>query len=144
MGEWPAIDSRHYIVAFELRSEDDCPSDFELPSSLTSFDASLFLPRDPPDWFGRSLYPPRILVLKGSALYVVSHPSTGEPPCRCICSIRSRAQCRSEIGSRRTHSPSGPDWRFRVANPDRVRELVGPPKARGRVRGGAGYSEEAQ
>jgi hypothetical protein len=84
MGEWPAIDSRHYIVAFELRSEDDCPPDFELPSSLNSFDAGVFLPRDPPDWFGRSLYPPRIMLLKGSALYIVSHPSTGEPSCRCI------------------------------------------------------------
>jgi hypothetical protein len=84
MGEWPAIDSRRYIMAFELRSDDDCPPDFELPSSLTSFDAGLFLPRDPPDWFGRSSYPPRILLLKGSALYIVSHPSTGEPPCRCI------------------------------------------------------------
>jgi len=84
MGEWPAIDSRRYIMAFEPRSDDDCPPDFELPSSLTSFDAGLFLPRDPPDWFGRSSYPPRILLLKGSALYIVSHPSTGEPPHRCI------------------------------------------------------------
>ena len=54
MGERPAIDSRHYIVAFELRSTDDCPPDFELPSSLAGFDAGLFLPRDDPDWFGRS------------------------------------------------------------------------------------------
>jgi hypothetical protein len=33
MGERPAIDSRDYIVAFELRSIDDCPPDFELPPS---------------------------------------------------------------------------------------------------------------
>ena len=82
MGQGPAIDSRHYIVAFELRGEDDCPPDFQLPSSLTSFDAGIFLPRDPPDWFGRSLYPPRLLLLNGNALDIVSHPSTGEPPCR--------------------------------------------------------------
>ncbi|MGA3235765.1 MAG: hypothetical protein ABSG03_05660 [Bryobacteraceae bacterium] len=82
MREWPALDSRQYIVAFQLRSTHDCPPDFELPPSVTSFDAALFLPRDDPDWFGRSSYPPRILLLNGSAMYVVSHPSAGEPPRR--------------------------------------------------------------
>jgi hypothetical protein len=82
MGDWPAIDSRQYIVAFELHSLGDCPPDFELPASLSGFDAGLFLPRDDPDWFGRSSYPPRILLLKGSALHVISHPSRGVPPCQ--------------------------------------------------------------
>ncbi|MGP8244890.1 MAG: hypothetical protein ACLQVN_10280 [Bryobacteraceae bacterium] len=77
------MDSRQYIVAFELRSTGDCPPDFELPSVLAAFDAGLFLPRDDPDWFGRSSYPPRVLLLKGRTLYIVSHPSTGEPPRRC-------------------------------------------------------------
>ena len=83
MGEWPAVDSRHYIVAFELRSIDDCPPDFELPASLTGFDTGLFLPRGDPDWFGRSSYPPRILFLQRSVLHIVPHPSTGESPFRC-------------------------------------------------------------
>jgi len=83
MGEWPAIDSRQYIVAFELRSTDDCPPDFDLPASLADFETGIFLPRGDSDWFGRWSYPPRILLLKGSALYIVSHPSTGEPPSRC-------------------------------------------------------------
>jgi hypothetical protein len=78
----PSIDSRRYIVAFELRSKDDGPPDFELPASLAGFDTGLFLPRDDPDWFGRSSYPPRILLLKDGALHIVSHPSTGEPPCQ--------------------------------------------------------------
>jgi hypothetical protein len=82
MGEWPPIDSRQYIVAFELRSTHDCPPDFELPAWQAGFDTGLFLPRDDPDWFGRSSYPPRILLLKGRALHIVSHPSTGEPPRR--------------------------------------------------------------
>lgn len=82
MGDSPAIDSRDYIVAFELRSTADCPPDFELPASLAGFDAGLFLPRDDPDWFGRSSYPPRILLLKDSALDIASHPSTREPPRR--------------------------------------------------------------
>jgi hypothetical protein len=83
MGEWPAIDSRQYIVAFELRSTEDCPPDFDLPTSLAGFETGIFLPRGDSDWFGRWSYPPRILLLKGSALYLVSHPSTGEPPSRC-------------------------------------------------------------
>ena len=80
MGDWPAIDSRDYIVAFELRSTDDCPPDFELPSSVAGFETGLFLPRGDRDWFGRPSYPPRILLLKGGALHIFSHPSTGEPP----------------------------------------------------------------
>lgn len=82
MGERLAIDSRDYIVALELRSADDCPADFALPPSLADFYAGLFLPCADPDWLGRSVYPPRVLLLTGSALSVVSHPSTGEPPCR--------------------------------------------------------------
>jgi hypothetical protein len=83
MGQRPAVDSRRYIVAFALRSIDDCPPDFELPASLAGFDAGIFLPRDSPDWFGRSSYPPRILLLIGGAMYIVSHPSAGVSPCRC-------------------------------------------------------------
>jgi hypothetical protein len=82
MGEWPAIDSRDYILALELRSPDEWPADFDLPPSLAGFETGLFLPRADPDWFGRSAYPPRVLLLKGSALSIISHPSTGEPPCR--------------------------------------------------------------
>ncbi len=81
MGERPAPDSRRYIVAFELGSKNDCPPDFELLDSLAGFDAGLFLPRDDPDWFGRSSYPPRILLLQKGGLHIVSHSTTGEPPC---------------------------------------------------------------
>jgi hypothetical protein len=49
---------------------------------LAGFDAGLFLPRDDPDWFGRSSYPPRILLLKRGALHIVFHPNAGEPPRR--------------------------------------------------------------
>ena len=79
MGEWPAIDSRDYIVAFELRSVDDCPPDFQLPSSVAGFETGLFLPRGDRDWLGRPSYPPRILLLNDGALHIFSHPSTGEP-----------------------------------------------------------------
>jgi hypothetical protein len=39
----------------------------------------LFLPRDEPDWFGRSSYPTRILLLSGRALIILPHPKTREP-----------------------------------------------------------------
>jgi len=83
MEAWPAVDSRDYIVAFELTSTDDCPPDFELPSSAAGFETGLFLPRGERDWFGRPSYPPRVLLLKGGTLHILSHPSTGEPPCQC-------------------------------------------------------------
>ena len=51
--------------------------------ALAGFEAGLFLPRDPPDWFGRSSYPPRVLLLKDGALHIVPHPATGEPPAQC-------------------------------------------------------------
>jgi hypothetical protein len=83
MAEWPAIDSRDYIVAFELHSAEDCPPDFELPSSLAGFDTGLFLPRGDRDWLGRPLYPPRVLLLAGGALRIVTHPSAGEAVRQC-------------------------------------------------------------
>ncbi len=83
MEPWAAVDSRQYIVAFELHSPRGCPPDFHLPPSLSGFDTGLFLPRDDPDWFGRCSYPPRILLLKGSVLYILPHPSTHGPACEC-------------------------------------------------------------
>lgn len=72
--EWPARDSRDYIIAFELNSANPCPPDFELPSSSAGFAAGLFLPRGHRD--------PCVLLLSDDALHIVSHPGTGEPPRR--------------------------------------------------------------
>jgi hypothetical protein len=79
MEQWGALDSRDYIVAFELESLEHCPPDFQLSTALAGFDTGLFLPRDDPDWFGRSSYPPRVLLLKSGVLHIVPHPSTGKP-----------------------------------------------------------------
>ena len=84
MEEWPAVDSRDYIVAFELSSANDCPPDFELPAFVAGFDTGIFLPRGERDWFGRPSYPPHVLFTKGGTLYIVSQPSTGEPPRQCV------------------------------------------------------------
>jgi hypothetical protein len=83
MGERSAIDSRDYIVAFELYSPEDCPPDFHLPPSLACFDAGLFLPRDDPDWLGRSSYAPRLLLLARDRLCVIPHPASRESVCEC-------------------------------------------------------------
>ena len=80
MRQWPPIDSRQYITAVELHSTLDCPPDFELPPPLATFDAGIFLPHDDPDWFGRSSYPPRIVLLKDNALHLISHPAARQPP----------------------------------------------------------------
>ena len=73
-----AIDSRDYIVALELRSPEDIPPDFQPPPTMARFDAGLFLPRDDPDWFGRSSYPPRVLLLTHEMLRIVPHPASHE------------------------------------------------------------------
>jgi len=77
------IDSRDYIVAFQLYSPNDCPPDFKLDSCLRDFEAGVFLPRDDPDWFGRSSYPPRILLLRDRQLTILSHPSVQEGTWEC-------------------------------------------------------------
>jgi hypothetical protein len=73
------VDSRQYIIARELRSDADVPPDFDRPEALSDFQAGLFLPRDKPDWFGRSSYPPRVAALVPAGLAIVPHPSAKEP-----------------------------------------------------------------
>jgi len=73
------VDSRQYIIAYAVPSIAECPSDFSLPAGLEHFKAGVFLPRDDPDWFGRSSYPPRLLVLTSDTVCIVPHPdSNGE------------------------------------------------------------------
>ena len=74
------IDSRQYIIAYPIHSRAECPADFSLPAGLGDFEAGLFLPRDDPDWFGRSSYPARLLLLTRENLHVVPHPTSNEPP----------------------------------------------------------------
>jgi hypothetical protein len=73
-------DSRCYIFSYLIRSVDDLPADFSIPESAKSFQIGVFLPRDDPDWFGRSHYPPRILLLDSGSVLVLTHPRyNGEP-----------------------------------------------------------------
>lgn len=80
MRTWAPIDSRQYIIAYALRSAAECPPDFSLPSNLGSFETGLFLPRDDPDWFGRSSYPPRLMLLTREAIHIVAHPTSSDQP----------------------------------------------------------------
>jgi hypothetical protein len=72
------VDSRHYAIAYELRSNDDTPPDFRGRDGPSDFDTAVFLPRDDPDWFGRSSYPPRLLALAADRLSILPHPSARE------------------------------------------------------------------
>jgi len=93
MKTWPPVDSRQYIVAYAVRSAAECPPDFCLPANLGSFETGLFLPREDPDWFGRSSYPPRLLLLTREAIHIVAHPTSNGQPTEFkledICSVES-------------------------------------------------------
>jgi hypothetical protein len=78
----PEVDSRQYLFAYLIRSLDDAPADFPIPAGDNGFRLGLFLPREEPDWFGRSAYPTRILLLSGAAIVILSHPKTREPVVR--------------------------------------------------------------
>lgn len=73
------VDSREYVITYGLQSPEEIPPDFLIQDPLDDFQAGLFLPRDQPGWFGRSRYPPRVLSLVGSALWIDAHPSAKEP-----------------------------------------------------------------
>lgn len=70
-------DSRQYIFAYLISSPKDIPADFRIPQA-DGLQTGLFLPRDDPDWFGRSAYPPRILLLFPRMLAVIAHPAAQE------------------------------------------------------------------
>jgi len=78
----PEVDSRQYMFAYLIRSLDDVPPDLPIPAGDGGFRLGLFLPRDEPDWFGRSSYPTRILFLSGGAIVILSHPKMSEPVIR--------------------------------------------------------------
>lgn len=71
-------DSRDYVIAYEIHSNDGLPPDFHASSTLGFFDAAVFLPRGDPHVFGRSSYPPRLLALTGDRLTILPHPSANE------------------------------------------------------------------
>lgn len=76
------IDSREYIFAYSIRSRDDLPGDFPVPPAERNFRIGMFLPRDPPDWFERSAYPPRVVLLSHDSITVLAHPKSSEAPVR--------------------------------------------------------------
>ena len=83
MDGWSEVDSRDYIFPLEILNIREVPADFCLPVEWTRFEAGLFLPRDCPDWLGRSAYPARILLLSRDKLFALPHPTTREAPAVC-------------------------------------------------------------
>jgi hypothetical protein len=75
-------DSRSYIIAWVIRSEDDLPADFPIPEGAKNFQVGLFLPRDDSGRFGRSHYPPRVVLLQDDAMVALTHPAHDDKPAR--------------------------------------------------------------
>lgn len=67
------VDSRNYVFALPIRCAEDIPRDFGYRGDA-GFLAGVFLPRDDPDWFGRSDYPARLLLLFEDRIEVIPHP----------------------------------------------------------------------
>jgi hypothetical protein len=74
------VDSTRYVFAYLIRTSEDLPADFPIPDSANGFEIGLFLPRDDPDWFGRSTDPPRILLVHDGNLLVLTHPAYSSEP----------------------------------------------------------------
>lgn len=68
-------DSRQYRFPYLIRKVEDLPEDFPLFDDRLLFPA-LFLPRDDPDWFGRSENPARVIFLTDDTLEVRFHPES--------------------------------------------------------------------
>jgi len=73
------VDSRDYVVPFAVDTLETVPQGFG-DRDLGPFHRGLFLPRSEPDHFGRSSYPPRLLLLTDSTLVILTHSSSGIPP----------------------------------------------------------------
>jgi hypothetical protein len=73
-------DSRQYRFGFVANSWEELPADFGVRETRRGFVSALFLPRHDAGWFGRSLYPPRTLVLYDNMIEIRAHPASGEEP----------------------------------------------------------------
>lgn len=74
------MDSRQYVFIYPLKTNTDIPADFPREFRNFTFEAGVFLPQDDSKWFTRQLHPARLLLLGQRALYIVAHPSSGQPP----------------------------------------------------------------
>lgn len=75
-------DSRQYRFAFLADCWDQLPGDFGVPQAARGFRSALFLPRHESGWFGRSLYPPRLIFLYPDAIEIRAHRFCEEEPTR--------------------------------------------------------------
>lgn len=70
-------DSWQYRFAYLIKSSGEFPEDFPgFPEDVLL--PALFLPRDEPNWLGRSANPPRVVVLRRDVLEVYFHPQSGK------------------------------------------------------------------
>jgi hypothetical protein len=80
----PAIDSNRCAAAYLIRSFRDVPVNIQVPEPNHTFQSGLFLPREHPDWLGRSSYPARVVLLSAGALVILTHLNGGAPAVRIL------------------------------------------------------------
>jgi hypothetical protein len=78
----PAIDSNRCAIAYQVRSLRDVPARFQVPEADRAFQSGLFLPREQPDWLGKSSYAARVVLLSARALVILTHPYSKAPAVR--------------------------------------------------------------
>lgn len=69
----PAVDCNRCRSAYLVRSLRDVPSNLQVPEANDTFHSGLFLPRKDPDFFGRSSYTARAVLLFKSCLLILTH-----------------------------------------------------------------------
>jgi hypothetical protein len=78
-------DSRFHKYPYLFRRREEVPNGFALAANdAESFTLGLFLPREEPDWFGRSAFPPRIALLLPGALLIQPYSSAKETSSRLL------------------------------------------------------------
>jgi hypothetical protein len=78
----PAIDSNRCAIAYQVRSLRDVPACFQVPEADHAFQSGLFLPREQPNWLGKSSYAARVVLLSARALVTLTHPNSKAPAVR--------------------------------------------------------------
>jgi hypothetical protein len=76
------VDSRQYAFAFPIDSLSAIPADFGDVPPLGSIRAGAFLPRGEPDRTGIRPYHANVLLVTGSEVLILPHPSAGESTVR--------------------------------------------------------------
>lgn len=74
------MDSREYRLIYTVHTNSDIPTDFPKEVRHCRFEAGVFIPQDDSNWYTRPpKFPARLLLLQEKSLWIVSHPTSGQP-----------------------------------------------------------------